>query len=75
MKQDFGHFENLVDTEYMEECYSYFNFSIDNGVDAFSSHSPKDVRLKVTISYYKPFAKVFNCKIGTKVNLKNKCEV
>uniref|UniRef100_A0A0N4ZHN4 Peptidase_M13 domain-containing protein n=1 Tax=Parastrongyloides trichosuri TaxID=131310 RepID=A0A0N4ZHN4_PARTI len=38
-------------------------------------HAPVKIRLNTYVSNFKPFAKAFNCKIGTPMNPKNKCEV
>uniref|UniRef100_A0A0N4ZHN5 Peptidase_M13 domain-containing protein n=1 Tax=Parastrongyloides trichosuri TaxID=131310 RepID=A0A0N4ZHN5_PARTI len=38
-------------------------------------HTTEKNRLMTSLSNFNPFAKAFNCKIGTPMNPKNKCEV
>uniref|UniRef100_A0A0K0EK86 Peptidase_M13 domain-containing protein n=2 Tax=Strongyloides stercoralis TaxID=6248 RepID=A0A0K0EK86_STRER len=38
-------------------------------------HSPGSIRIDVTLSNYKPFSKAFNCKVGSKMNPSDKCEL
>uniref|UniRef100_A0A0N5C274 Peptidase_M13 domain-containing protein n=1 Tax=Strongyloides papillosus TaxID=174720 RepID=A0A0N5C274_STREA len=40
-----------------------------------SEHPPSEIRINVALSNYKPFYEVFECKINSKMNSEDKCEL
>uniref|UniRef100_A0A0N4ZHN6 Peptidase_M13 domain-containing protein n=1 Tax=Parastrongyloides trichosuri TaxID=131310 RepID=A0A0N4ZHN6_PARTI len=55
-------------------CSKKSKQSSSKGVDE-NVHAPAKNRFNTYISNFKPFSEAFNCKIGTPMNPKNKCEV
>uniref|UniRef100_A0A0K0EMS5 Peptidase_M13 domain-containing protein n=1 Tax=Strongyloides stercoralis TaxID=6248 RepID=A0A0K0EMS5_STRER len=55
-------------------CSVLSNNSIEHRIEN-DVHSPGNIRLKVTLANYKPFSKAFNCKLGSKMNPSDKCEL
>uniref|UniRef100_A0A0N5BEM8 Peptidase_M13 domain-containing protein n=1 Tax=Strongyloides papillosus TaxID=174720 RepID=A0A0N5BEM8_STREA len=40
-----------------------------------SAHTPSEIRINVALSNYKPFSNAFECKLNSKMNPKDKCEL
>ncbi|CEF62326.1 Phosphate-regulating neutral endopeptidase [Strongyloides ratti] len=68
-------FETLTEEQLFFINFARFFCTLKRSYDNVGPHFPGNIRIKNTLSNYLPFSKAYNCKVGSKMNPINKCEV